>query len=255
MAARQMWLFNCGWLYMDASLVMYRQGFGQRRKVPVSAALVETDDGYVLFDTGLSPAAATDPDGALGEKAAVLADLDDGHDIRAHLDSLGLSPGDIRWVANSHLHWDHTGGNEFFGASSIVLQESEFRFACSPDPFVSQIYLARQYDLTRDFELVRGDHVICDGVGLVETRGHTPGHQSLIVDLPGTGRVLCTGDALYCRANLDRPWPPGNPWSMPDAYRSIKRLAFLRDFLETRIIIGHEPAEWPDPAARVRRLK
>jgi N-acyl homoserine lactone hydrolase len=243
-AARKLWLLECGWLSVDNSLIMYRQKFGEKVRIPVMAALVETGDGHVLFDTGLNPDAVEHAIDCLGPKADVVVELEERHDIRNQLQSVGVAPDDVRWVLNSHLHWDHTGGNRFFPNAEFVLQQAEWRFAHSPDPFVDEVYLRQQFDLGRPYRLLSSDEEVCDGVGAIDTPGHTPGHQSLVVKLPTSGTVVVAGDAAYCEENLAESWPPGNPWSMPDAYRSIRRLRFARSFFGATVVIGHDPDLW-----------
>ena len=255
MTVERMWILNCGWIGVENSLLMYREGFGQRQVIPVTANLVQTDEGYFLFDSGLNVAAVTDPEGALGAKAATLVDLDEGHGILAHLESLHIDVGDVRWLANSHLHWDHTGGNSHLTGAQMLVQREELRFALEPDAFVSAIFLRQQYGLPEAPTVIDGDYVVTDGLGLINTRGHTPGHQSLIVRLPSGRSALCAGDAAYLQANVDQAWPPGNAWSMPDAYRSLRRIAFLRDFARTELLVGHDPALWERTGPRVREIR
>ncbi|MGM7668954.1 N-acyl homoserine lactonase family protein [Microbacterium sp. A93] len=254
MTVERVWLFNCGWIDVEGSLLMYRQDFGNRRTIPVTATLVKSTEGYFLFDTGLNVDAVTDPDGALGAKAGALVDFDEEHGILAHLDSVGIGPSDIRWMTNSHLHWDHTGGNACIDADEVLVQREELRFAHDPDAFVSQIYLQKQYGLPEDVTVIDGDHVVTDGIGLISTRGHTPGHQSLLVRLPSGRTILCAGDAAYSHANVDESWPPGNAWSMPDAYRSLRRMGFEQNFTNAELVIGHDPDLWSRDGERIKEL-
>lgn len=254
MSVERMWLFNCGWIGVESSLLMYRQDFGTRQVIPVTATLLDTSEGYFLFDTGLNVEAVTDPDGALGVKAGTVVDLDEGHGIVAHLDSLGLGLGDIRWLSNSHLHWDHTGGNKHVQPDEVLVQREELRFALDPDAFVEQIFMPSQYALPENPTVIDGDHVVTDGVGLINTRGHTPGHQSLLVRLKSGRAVLFAGDAAYSDANLTESWPPGNAWSMPDAYRAIQRMSFERSFAQTELVVGHDAALWERGGERIREI-
>lgn len=255
MSVQRMWLFNCGWLGVENSLMSYRQDFGSRRIVPVTATLVETTEGYVLFDSGLNVEALSDPEGALGAKKDTVVDFDEGHGILAHLDSLGLGASDVRWLTNSHLHWDHTGGNKHLKPQEFLVQREELRFAQDPDAFVSAIFLETQFALPENPTVIDGDYIITDGVGLISTRGHTPGHQSLLVRLPSGRTVLCAGDAAYAQSNLDECWPPGNAWSMPDAYRALRRMNFERDFAGAEIVIGHDTELWDQDGDRIRELR
>jgi N-acyl homoserine lactone hydrolase len=254
MTAKRMWLLNCGWIGVESSLLMYRRSFGVRQVVPVTATIVETDEGYLLFDTGLNIEAVADPEGALGSKAETIVELDEDHGILAHLAALNISTSDVRWLTNSHLHWDHTGGNKHFEQSEMLIQREELRFAGDPDEFVAQIYMADQYGVPIAPNVIDGDYVVADGVGLISTRGHTPGHQSLLVALESGTTVLCAGDAAYSDANVAEAWPPGNAWSMPDAYRSLRRLAFARNFAAVELVIGHEPALWKRGGERIREM-
>jgi N-acyl homoserine lactone hydrolase len=251
MAARKLWLLDCGRLMVDRSILTYRRGMGESQEIPVTAAVVETDEGYLLFDTGLNTDALTDPVGALGEKAGVVSSLNAEDDVRARLQAVGVSPDDVRWVVNSHLHWDHTGGNRHFPNAEFVLQREEWRFAFDPDLFVSPVYLRQQYDLKREYTLLHGSQEIAGGVAVINTRGHTPGHQSLVVNLPDRGYVILTGDALYCPENLDELLPPGNAWDMREAFRSMTELLFWRNYLGADVIIGHGPALWKNYSAQV----
>lgn len=255
MSVGRMWLLNCGWIGVENSLMMYRQGFGDRRIVPVTATVVETDEGYLVFDTGLNADAVDDPEGALGPKAGALVEFDEGHTLLAHLDTLGIAASDVRWLANSHLHWDHTGGNKDLRPTEVLVQREELRFANDPDDFVAQIFLKDQFALPQQVTEIDGDFVVTQGVGLINTRGHTPGHQSLLVRLDSGRRVLCAGDAAYTTANIDEAWPPGNAWSMPEASRALRRMAFERDFGAAEIIVGHDEALWERTGERIREIR
>lgn len=254
MTVERMWLFNCGWIDVESSLLMYRQGFGRRRVVPVSATLVQTSDGYFLFDTGLNVEAVADPEAALGVKAGTLVEFDENHGIVAHLQTVGVNPSEIRWLANSHLHWDHTGGNKHVAASEVLIQREELRFASDPDAFVAEIFMESQYALPENPTVIDGDHQVTDGLGLINTRGHTPGHQSLLVRLRSGRSILFVGDAAYSEANVSQAWPPGNAWSMPEAYRSLRRMSFEREFSGAELIIGHDPALWERGGDRIKEI-
>jgi glyoxylase-like metal-dependent hydrolase (beta-lactamase superfamily II) len=94
--------------------------------------------------------------------------------------------------------------------------------------------------------MLDGEHdVFGDGtVVLFPTYGHTPGHQSLLVELPRTGPVILTGDACYWREHLEAERVPGVVWNPTLAMHSIKRLKTLARLLRARIFPGHDPEFW-----------
>jgi N-acyl homoserine lactone hydrolase len=168
------------------------------------------------------------------------------HDIRNQLAKLGLRPSDIRYVVNSHFHYDHTGGNRFFTESKILVQKAEYRFALYPDSFVSGVYLKHQYDHPLQYELLEGDTEVVDGVHIFTSYGHSPGHQSLVVKLPKSGTAVLVGDAMYCRENYATNIPPGNAWNMPLMFDSMKKLAHLAKICEGKLYITHDPSFWDE---------
>lgn len=254
MTAEKMWIFNCGWIEVENSLIMYREEFGKKQIIPITAILVKSIDGYLLFDSGLNIDVLEEPSRTLGLKAKTIVEFDEDHGIQAHLSAVGVNPGDIRWLVNSHLHWDHTGGNAHVAPKEMIVQREELRFSMNPDLFVEEVYLKSQFNLQGNLTIIDGDYVVTNGIGLINTRGHTPGHQSLLVRMPSGSIYLGVGDAAYCQENISKSWPPGNAWSMPDAHRAIQHLSFISNFYGAELIIGHDPNLWKRGGPRIREL-
>ncbi len=74
--------------------------------------------------------------------------------------------------------------------------------------------------------------------------GHTPGHQSLLVELPETGTVILAGDCCYWQESIDREIPPGVVWDPTRAMHSIKRLKTVARLMNGRIFPSHDPVFW-----------
>ncbi|SER82555.1 N-acyl homoserine lactonase family protein [Psychrobacillus sp. OK032] len=245
MAVKGMYFLDGGVLTLDKSLVTYKQGFGESLDIPVVPVLIDTDDGYVLFDTGVDPEGLINPDETWGEKQAAFRHFTEENDIRNQLQKVGVSPKDVKYVVNSHFHWDHTGGNRFFDQSTILIQKSEYRFAYYPDWFVENIYLKHQFDYPLNYKLIEGDYEVVEGVYITTSPGHSPGHQSLVVHLPNQCAVL-VGDAVYAKENLEKNIPPGNPWSLPRAIESINKLQNIAIRENGHLYITHDPYFWED---------
>ena len=150
--------------------------------LPVCGYVVETPKGRVLFDTGLSPV-----DDGLRERYAPR-----GSTVADVLERAGLATGDIDMIVNCHMHVDHAGGNSAFPDVPIYVQAPELRAAEGPNHTFPQY----SFDFPgAKLRVIDGETEVVPGVRIVPTPGHTPGHQSLVVDTPA-GPVLLAGQAF-----------------------------------------------------------
>jgi glyoxylase-like metal-dependent hydrolase (beta-lactamase superfamily II) len=230
-------------------------------KVPVCCYLITHRRGQVVFDTGLHPATQHNPTGHVGELLASFHEFDfhPGEDLAARLQAVDVDPGSVTHVVNSHLHFDHCGGNEFFPRSTFLVQRRELEAARDPAILSQKRYApsAPDFDHPLAYRPVDGEHdVFGDGtVVLIPTHGHTPGHQSLRVRAGKGADLVLAADACYTRENMDRDLLPGVLWDPGEMARSLAHLRALRDRQGATIIFGHDPAQWeelpraPEPLA------
>lgn len=239
--ARALYLMHGGWLRLRRGFLT-GEGGDEEVLVPVPMALVDTGEGYVLFDTGMNCDGIRDP-GVWGPRARTIQPkLVVEDDVAARLGELGVRPEDVGLVINSHLHWDHCGGNRRFTHCPILVQRAELGFARAPSGPVQGGYMANHIDVDVSYRPVDGDAEVAPGVRVLATHGHTPGHQSLAVDLAG-GRVVLCADAAYTYDTLERRLLSGNVWDPATTLASIERLRDLQAGGAT-VLPGHEPSLW-----------
>jgi len=240
MAAKILHGLQNGFLGAQRSLLFYGEYSGDKVQIPVCCWVIRTGDAVILFDTGVSPRAV--PGLLRNDPLARFTD----EDLLVHrLDSLGLQVGDVDLVVLSHLHYDHAGGAQLLQGAELVVQRDEFAYAHNPAPFFAPFYYRKNFDVPdARWRLLDGDTELAPGVTVLRTDGHTPGHQSLLVELPETGPVILTGDACYTQEHLDAERVPGVVWSPTSAFHSIKRIKTLARLLGARAFPGHDPEFW-----------
>jgi len=152
----------------------------------------------------------------------------------------GIAIDEVKAVANCHMHADHAGQNWAFPGIPVFVQPAEWEIAHTPDHTI----LAWVDFPGAQLRLVAGDHQPLDGVRIVATPGHTPGHQSLVVDQLD-GPTIIAGQACYTVGEwIGDPEALEGRSSAPDqgAYdRSIER---LRAFDPIRVYFGHDRLHW-----------
>lgn len=210
----------------------------EKARAPVWSALVRTPEGAILFDTGLHPVHIARPDATFGPKSGLGVVMEEADAVTARLAALGVKPDDIAIVVNSHLHFDHAGNNGAFPGATFVVQADHLAFARGQPSFPG-VY----WDIPElTYVPVGGRSAVAKGVEVVPTPGHAPGHQSLVVDLAETGRVVLTGDAAFTRENLER----GETAAMDPAAAKAS-LALIRRLVDgdlTRVFTSHDAAAW-----------
>ena len=205
---------------------------------PVWSALIRTSKGNVLFDTGLHPVHVERPDATFGPqpRMKVVMRWEDG--VLSRLGEVGIRPRDIAIVVNSHLHFDHAGNNGAFPEASFVVQREHLEYAKAKPNFPAQYW--DRADIR--YVPVDGETEVAPGVRVVPTPGHAPGHQSLVVDLAETGRVVLCGDAAFTRENLERGIVP-----QPDQAAGLASLTRIRDLVDgdlDRAFPSHDQRSW-----------
>jgi glyoxylase-like metal-dependent hydrolase (beta-lactamase superfamily II) len=214
--------------------------------VPVPCYLIEHSRGLALIDTGLHPGMRTDPHSRIGWVADLLrCELPEGEDVAARLGVLGVDPAELRYLVNTHLHFDHAGGNgEIPEGVELVVQRSEWAAGHDRAGIEANFYNPADYGQNRPVLEVDGEHdLFGDGtVVCLPTPGHTPGHQSIRLNLAGADTVICA-DAAYFADWLDTEETPPHGFDKELELRSLRRLRMLRDG-GARLLYGHDPGEW-----------
>lgn len=213
---------------------------------PMTGALVETDAGLVLLDTGPSPDLLDPPEALRGCYPDGLPRLRDPDPLPAALARVGVDVGDLALVAVSHLHVDHTGGlRHFAGGPEVVVQRDELAYARN-GATAEEGYWSPDWEIDGlRWRAVEGDVELAPGVRAIATPGHTPGHQSFVVDLPGSGRWVLACDAIELADGIRTHTPVGaaGPADDPaDRRRSHERLVDLA--AGGRLVPGHDAEVW-----------
>jgi len=240
----RVYALSCGSLEFDRSLFFPAAEPGVNINMPVSSFLVAHPAGKLVFDTGVHRDARTDPAGRLGKRVASLFRLHarPDEDPVGQLALLGLAPDDIRYVVNSHFHFDHCGCNASFPKATFLVQKSELEAARAP----GNRYNPRDWDCALDYQAVDGEHdVFGDGsVVLLPTPGHTPGHQSLWIRPGGGTQFVLAADAAYTRQHLEETILPSNAHDAAQMKQSMESLRAMRDRKGVTLLYGHDAEQW-----------
>jgi glyoxylase-like metal-dependent hydrolase (beta-lactamase superfamily II) len=201
-------------------------------RCPVFGYAVRHPDGVILFDTGVGSGNSFIDD--LYHPTVVA--------IANALDLHGIDERDVVAVVNSHLHFDHCGQNESFLDRSvpIYIQAREIEAAQEFG------YTVPEWAMIPDHahRVVHGDEVIADGVRIIETPGHTPGHQSLVVESTDGVTIIagqCTYTTNECsgrRVAVDNMHDEG---FISTGQESLDRLLSVGPRC---VVMAHDPQPW-----------
>jgi glyoxylase-like metal-dependent hydrolase (beta-lactamase superfamily II) len=231
--------------YVDKDKPKTRQWF----YLPVSGALVEHDDGYLLFDTGLNMDSRKLVSKDILDVFPILK-LDGNNSIENQLKLLNLKPEDISAVVLSHLHWDHSGQACIFKEmkTPIIVHKKELNYALySMWIGKSGAYIFENLEPLRGANWVPIEDSVYElypGIEVILMGGHTPGSLMLKIVTKQGNTYLFTSDFIQVPIELE---VENMGWLMGDAeewYTSIRKLKFLLKNKKTFPIIGHDPDLW-----------
>jgi glyoxylase-like metal-dependent hydrolase (beta-lactamase superfamily II) len=249
--AMKLYCFESGIVCSYKHLFTLAVDVGMEFTVPVSYLLIEHPKGKVLFDTGNALEVVDNKKEHWGDVLAAYDPvmLPEQWCVGA-LRSRGISPEDIGWVILSHLHPDRTGGIGRFPKAKYIIQQDEIHYAYAPDSFMRKVYIKKDFDKPVNWHFLHGwedDMFDLFGDGslvIYFTPGHTPGHQSLLVNLRKTGKLFFAADSCYTNENLERNIPPGLAWNFGNCERTLQRIRHLRDEEGVRVIAGRDMHSW-----------
>lgn len=207
--------------------------------MPIYSYLIDHPKGLVLVDTGQSY--------AMRDENTVMEEQDT---IIHKLDALGYKPDDIKYVVMSHLHLDHSGYMNDFPNSTFIVRKEELKAAWWPEACEGG-YVFPTFEKTRKYKFIQpvDDEVydiFMDGtVVTIDTRGHSRGHQSVVLELPNAGRTVLAADAAPIKEVLERVLLPGTCTDNWQAVRSVEKLIHMQA-CGYKIIYAHDPDNLPE---------
>jgi 4-pyridoxolactonase len=236
----RIWLLDTGSIVIEHTQLLWNVP-GDPVRIPSCAVLVEHHDGLFLFDTGFG----------LVHTSRVLPfelpEQTETQTIPRQLELCGFSVSDVTTLVNSHLHFDHVGGNRHFEGAGVrnVVHAREIAQARNHEPFEYFGYSDKTWDYDGvDLHPVTGDLELAGGIWLYETPGHTVGHYSVLLG-GGAGRaILFPFDVVYTAEGLEKSIQPGFHNDPVAGVRSIRRVKSLAEEHGADVYFSHDRDAW-----------
>lgn len=195
----------------------------ERNRIPLAlrCLLVETPDALVLIETGLGNKENEKFRDIYGVDNAASPGSGYPDRLQEAIHAAGFSAGDVQVVVDTHLHFDHAGGNTYadeegrvrlsFPNAQYHVQRGEWEWAHRANERTTASYLPHNFVPVMEagrMTLVEGEVEIVPGVSVIRTPGHCPHHQSVLVR--SEGETACfLADVVPTMAHLPLPWIMG----------------------------------------------
>ncbi|HEY5595610.1 MAG TPA: MBL fold metallo-hydrolase [Nitrospiria bacterium] len=216
-----------------------------RIRMNLGVLLIKAQGKNILVDTGAG--------GKLEPKWQEIYALQRKPCLEESLAKLRLAPNDIDIVINTHLHFDHAGGNTFkkmdgqiaptFPKARYFVQKGEWDWANTRHERTQYAYMKDDFSpLERSGRLVllKGDEEIVRGVRALVTPGHTEHHQCVAIESEGR-KAIYLADLIPMVAHLPYPYVMGYdlyPLKTLETKKKILQLAHNEHWL---LIFQHDP--------------
>jgi N-acyl homoserine lactone hydrolase len=171
--------------------VLVAELLAEGERMPVYVHLIDHPDARVIVDTGMT------------QLHPAVADMDPRLVPLSAWAGFDLPSIDI--VVNTHLHFDHCGGNHLFTGKPIYVQRRELDDARSADDYTIREWVDAP---GATYVPVDGALELLPGIRLVPAPGHTPGSQVVVIDTDGRP-VVIAGDTAVFFSELDEPRTEG----------------------------------------------
>lgn len=219
-----------------------------RVRVALRCLLVETPAGVMLVDTGIGPKEeARDP------KFCDIYGVERESGLVAELARLGVEPGDVRLVADTHLHFDHCGGNTSLDARGAVVPtfpnaryvcvRGEWEAANHPNERNRASYRPDNFRPLAELdvlELLEPGADLAPGVRFVHAPGHTRFHQCVRIEGGGEVALFCA-DLVPTAAHVALPYIMAYDLYPMETLETKRRLLSEAAREGWRLILQHEP--------------
>lgn len=250
----KLYILNTGYLETDKNCVVgcgcigtYSNPHIQNEwiKLPVMTFLIETDDGYILYDTGSNPEAMN---GYWCDSLKEIYPLYQKPEERLEnqLALCGVKPEDVKTVVISHMHLDHAGGLYLFPHADIYVPKEDFMHAqtqvhLNATPSSHGGYVKADCDCyCRQYHLVDEDFELAPGIEVINLPGHTPNLLGLIVHLEGE-TIILPQDAVYTEEIYGPPAKmSGLLYDSINYFKSIEKVRKLQKKYSAKVIFAHD---------------
>jgi len=225
-----------------------------RIRLALRCLLIEHEAGLILVDTGVGNKESEKFVHINGVENSSVEDrptqLEDAIALQ------GFTSADIKYIINTHLHFDHAGGNTklvegqrsggavlAFPNATYVVQLGELDFGRNRNERTTASYLPHNFEpvaAAGRWQFVEGETEVVPGIRALPTPGHVPHHQSIVIERGG--EVACfVGDLIPTAAHMRLPWIMGYDLEPLVTLETKRRFLARAEAEGWLLILEHEP--------------
>jgi len=215
-----------------------------RIELGLNCLLVQTSDKNIVIDTGVGE--------KLKERFKEIYRIERDYGLIESLAKIGLKPENIDFVINTHLHFDHCGGNTIkkdgkliptFPNAKYIIQKQEWFDATNPNEKTKASYLKENFIPIKEsgqLMLVHDKYEVLPGIKVFITNGHTQGHQSVLIE-SGDKKAIYLGDLIPTASHIKIPYIAAYdlfPLAVVEKKKEILEQAIKEKWL---LVFEHDP--------------
>lgn len=212
---------------------------GQTKEFADPFYVVVHPEGTLMWDAGLPQMLVGQPEYTDPSGAFTVSRRDS---VVNQLNTIGLTPYDIDYIALSHTHFDHSGHANALKNATWLVQGPEYDFVTSEEVKTSGEGIYEAIQQLENVQKISGDYdVFGDSTVVIKSMpGHTPGHQVLFLDLPENGPTLLSGDLYHLYENREHKRVPSFNYDVAQTLASMDAFEAFAKEMGAKVYVQHQ---------------